>query len=80
MRSIEAKVRWYLQRAKLWQWPVRPPLKENKMPFKSKAQQRYLFSQEPKVAKEWAKKYGVPDKLPEKVKPKAKAKPQPKKK
>jgi hypothetical protein len=39
------------------------------MPFKSKAQQRYLYSQEPKVAKRFAKEtpasaYG---KLPERV-------------
>lgn len=45
------------------------------MPFKSKAQQRYLFSQEPAVAKKWAKKYGVPKNLPEKAKPSSKAKP-----
>lgn len=40
------------------------------MPFKSKAQQRYMFSQEPEIAKDWAKKYGVPKNLPEKKKSK----------
>ena len=44
------------------------------MPFKSKAQQSYLFSQKPQLAKEWAAKYGVPKNLPAKVKPKAKPK------
>ena len=29
------------------------------MPFKSKAQRRYLHSQEPKLAKEWEQKYPV---------------------
>lgn len=38
------------------------------MPFKSKAQMRYMFSNMPKLAKEWADKYGVPKKLPEKKK------------
>ena len=45
------------------------------MPFKSKAQQGYLFSQKPKLAKEWAAKYGVPKNLPAKVKSPSKAKP-----
>lgn len=35
------------------------------MPFKSKAQQKYLFAKHPKLAKEWADKYGVPKNLPE---------------
>ena len=43
------------------------------MPFKSKAQQGYLFSQKPELAKKWADKYGVPKNLPPKVKPKAKS-------
>jgi hypothetical protein len=38
------------------------------MPFKSKQQQKYLFSQKPKLAKEWADKYGVPKSLPQKAK------------
>ena len=36
-------------------------------PFKSKAQMKLLFLKKPKIAKEWVKKYGVPDKLPEKL-------------
>jgi hypothetical protein len=35
------------------------------MPFKSKAQQRFLFAKKPKLAKKWAKKYGVPKDLNE---------------
>jgi len=38
------------------------------MPFKSKAQQRYLFANNPKVAKEFADKTKNIKKLPEKVK------------
>jgi hypothetical protein len=38
------------------------------MPFKSKAQRRYLYSQKPKVAKEFASKTKKGAKLPEKVK------------
>lgn len=37
------------------------------MPFKSKSQQRFMFSKHPKIAKRWAKKYGVSKDLPEKV-------------
>lgn len=37
------------------------------MPFKSKAQQRFLFSQEPELAEEWVKKYGNRKNLPEKI-------------
>ena len=40
------------------------------MPFKSKAQARYLFSQEPGVAKEFASKTPSVKKLPERVGPK----------
>lgn len=29
------------------------------MPFKSLAQQRFMFSQKPEIAKKWAKKYGT---------------------
>ena len=29
------------------------------MPFKSEKQRRYLFANEPKIAKEWTEKYGV---------------------
>jgi|TARA_R100000541_G_scaffold37182_1_gene45137 hypothetical protein len=28
------------------------------MPFKSEKQRRYLFANEPKIAKEWTEKYG----------------------
>jgi hypothetical protein len=34
------------------------------MPFKSKAQMRYLYSQEPEVAQRWASRYGTKN-LPE---------------
>jgi hypothetical protein len=37
------------------------------MPFSSKAQERFMFSQHPEMAKEWAKKTDQ-SKLPEKVK------------
>jgi hypothetical protein len=29
------------------------------MPFKSAKQRAYLFSQEPKIAKRWVRKYGA---------------------
>ena len=38
------------------------------MPFKSKAQMRFLFKTNPKLAKKWSKKYGVPKNLPNKKK------------
>jgi hypothetical protein len=43
------------------------------MPFKSKAQQRYMFSQEPEVAKRWATEMpkGSYSKLPERKKKKS---------
>lgn len=44
------------------------------MPFKSEKQKKYLFANEPEIAKRWADKYGT------KPKPKAKAKPKKKKK
>lgn len=44
------------------------------MPFKSEKQKRYLFANEPEIAKQWASKYGT------KPKPKAKAKSTKKKK
>jgi hypothetical protein len=37
------------------------------MPFRSEAQRRYLYSQEPEVAKKWRKKYGPQTNLPERV-------------
>jgi len=36
------------------------------MPFKSKAQARYLFAREPEMAKRWAKETPSMKKLPEK--------------
>lgn len=44
------------------------------MPFKSKAQARYMFKKNPKVAKEFASKTKSIKKLPEKVKGKKNAK------
>jgi hypothetical protein len=38
------------------------------MPFKSKAQQRFMFSQHPKMAKRWASKTLSIKKLPETAK------------
>ena len=43
------------------------------MPFKSKAQARWMFSQHPEMAKEWASKTNI-HALPERVKPKKKEK------
>jgi len=37
------------------------------MPFKSKAQMRFMFSKKPEMAKEWAAKTPSIKKLPEKV-------------
>jgi hypothetical protein len=36
------------------------------MPFKSKAQQAYMFAKHPKIARRWAKKYGPASGLPKK--------------
>jgi hypothetical protein len=35
------------------------------VPFRSKAQQRFMFSQHPDIARRWAADYGVPKNLPE---------------
>lgn len=43
------------------------------MPFKSRAQMKYMFAKLPKIAKRWEDKYGVPKNLPKHVK-KSKAK------
>lgn len=40
------------------------------MPFKSKAQQKFMFSQHPKIAKRWAKETKNIKNLPEKKKSK----------
>ena len=37
------------------------------MPFVSKSQQRLMFKKHPKIAKRWAKEYGVDKDMPEKV-------------
>ncbi len=50
------------------------------MPFKSKAQMRYLFATHPKVAKEFADKTPDMDELPQHVKPDFKMKKRKKKK
>jgi hypothetical protein len=42
------------------------------MPFKSKAQQRFMFSANPEMAKRWAKETPNMGKLPEKLKIKKK--------
>lgn len=44
------------------------------MPFKSKAQQRWMFENNPTMAKEWAKATKDFKSLPNKVKPKKKKK------
>lgn len=36
------------------------------MPFISQSQRRFMFAKHPKIAKQWADKYGVPKGLPEK--------------
>ena len=36
------------------------------MPFKSKAQRRFMYAKHPKIAKRWSKKYGKGKNLPEK--------------
>ena len=38
------------------------------MPFKSKAQQRFMFAKHPEMAKRWAKETPNMTKLPEKLK------------
>jgi hypothetical protein len=42
------------------------------MPFKSKAQQKWMFTNKPKMAKKWAKETKNFKKLPKKVKKKGK--------
>lgn len=42
------------------------------MPFRSKAQMRFMYAKHPKIAKKWTKEYGANAKgLPEKVKHKS---------
>jgi hypothetical protein len=45
------------------------------MPFKSKAQMRYMFAKHPKIAAKWEGKYGISKGLPQHVKKTKKAKP-----
>lgn len=40
------------------------------MPFRSEAQRKFLFAKHPKIAKRWAKKYGIPKNLPKRKKKK----------
>jgi hypothetical protein len=37
------------------------------MPFRSKAQQRYMFAKHPALAKRWEDRFGIPKNLPEHV-------------
>lgn len=37
------------------------------MPFKSEAQRRYLYANEPDIAKRWEREYGTSTDLPERV-------------
>ena len=37
------------------------------MPFKSKAQMRWMYATHPALAKQWEDKYGIPSSLPNKV-------------
>jgi hypothetical protein len=42
------------------------------MPFKSKAQQRFMYANHPEIAKRWEDDYGIAKNLPEHVKKKRK--------
>jgi hypothetical protein len=44
------------------------------MPFKSEAQRRYLYSQEPEIASKWTRETKVKSQLPERAKKKKKKK------
>jgi len=37
------------------------------LPFRSKAQQRFMFAVHPEIAHRWAREYGVPKSLPQHV-------------
>ena len=41
------------------------------MPFKSKAQQRFMYAKHPKIAAKWEDKYGISKNMPEHVMKKA---------
>lgn len=47
-------------------------LREVIMPFQSKAQERFMYSQHPDIAKRWQKETKNQSKLPDKKKPKDK--------
>lgn len=40
------------------------------MPFKSRAQLRYLFARHPRIALRWARTYGIPRSMPKRAKSK----------
>jgi hypothetical protein len=42
------------------------------MPFKSKAQQKFMYAKHPEIAKKWEDKYGIPKSLPQHTKKKNK--------
>lgn len=42
------------------------------MPYKSKAQMRYMHVKHPGIAKDWDRKYGKPRNMPERKGPKSK--------
>lgn len=42
------------------------------MPFKSSAQQRFMYANHPEIAKRWQAEYGTPKNLPQHVKKKRK--------
>ena len=44
------------------------------MPYKSKAQVRYMHARHPRIARRWDKEYGVPKGLPRHAKRKKKKK------
>jgi len=42
------------------------------MPFKSKAQVKYLYAKHPDIAKKWRNQFGISSQLPNRVKKKKK--------
>jgi hypothetical protein len=43
------------------------------VPFRSRAQLRYMFARHPRIARRWADEYGVPKDLPERASSKREA-------
>jgi hypothetical protein len=37
------------------------------MPFRSRAQQRFMYSQHPEIARRWEDKYGISKNLPDRL-------------